>query len=257
MSARNKNLFAAILVIGCVCVTATASAQTDPRWQGPVLSDAPVRAFLRSPTVQGRDSADVVSWVLVGTILAAPAVTAMSTWRFGDSTQQTQSLWSGLSVAIPFAATAAIGFTAKYFVARERPYASAMGLATRCHQANPPGECAGDRNASFPSLHSALGFVGATVGCIYSSAIGCAFYGAGASMGASLRIVADKHYLSDVITGSLLGITVAVVSAVFVPNVIQTESYIANPAREIAIHSASMAAGVFLGGLSVLALTRW
>ncbi len=246
-----------ILALSALVQTRQAHAQSDPRWIGPIARDADVRLTLRASSVEARDAADVVSWVLVGSIMAAPVMSSAFSWRFADPLQQSQSLWSGLSVAIPYGLTAAIGFSAKYFIARERPYATMMGLTVRCHQASPPRECAGDRNASFPSLHSALGFVSASVGCIYGSPLACGFYGAGASMGATLRIVADKHYLSDVVAGSLLGITVAVLSAILVPNPAQTESYIASPGREIAVRAASMSAGMFLGSLGVLALTRW
>jgi membrane-associated phospholipid phosphatase len=221
------------------------------------------RDLLAAPEADRRHAADVVSWGIVGTLLAAPAITAMAEWNFTDTTHQHNSLWSGLSVAIPYATTAVIGFTAKYLIARERPYATQLrlgsfdGVVGRCHLRNPPAECQGDRNASFPSLHSALGFVGATIGCAYSSLWGCAFYGAGASSGATLRIIADKHYLSDVIVGSLLGITVAVVSAALLPNPQQNGPYMQDPAREIVARGVSMGAGTFLGVLGTVALSRW
>ncbi len=92
----------------------------------------------------------------------------------------------------------------KFSVGRQRPYA---------HFGDPQAPHGVDDNASFSSGHSALGFaITASAGLI------CHWrgywtepyvWGTGIALSLSteyLRIAADKHYLSDVVVGGLLGL---------------------------------------------------
>ena len=111
---------------------------------------------------------------------------------------------------LPVAETVAIVQVAtqlgKYAFARQRPYA---------HYATAPLDPTVDNNSSFWSGHSVLGFA-------ITSAAGtvCHFrgywtepyvWGAGIALSLSteyLRVAADKHYLSDVVGGGLVGLGV-------------------------------------------------
>jgi membrane-associated phospholipid phosphatase len=111
---------------------------------------------------------------------------------------------------LPVAETVAIVQVAtqlgKYAFARQRPYA---------HYATAPLDPTVDNNSSFWSGHSVLGFA-----ITSAAATVCHFrgywtepyvWGAGIALSLSteyLRVAADKHYLSDVVGGGLVGLGV-------------------------------------------------
>ena len=122
---------------------------------------------------------------------------------------------------LPVAETVAIVQVAtqlgKYVIARQRPYA---------HYATTALDPNADNNSSFWSGHSVIGFA-------ITSAAGtvCHFrgywtepyvWGAGIALSLSteyLRVAADKHYLSDVIGGGLIGLG----AGLLVPRLMQRE----------------------------------
>lgn len=195
-----------------------AHAQPRPRWTGPVAFDRDASGLLRARERDVRRVADSASWVIVGVVMAAPLAI---TTRAAIETRSSALVMgeSLLSLAIPYGATAALGFAAKYAIARERPFATREGLARRCVRGDEPG-CEWDRNGSFPSLHSALGFAGAGMACVQTlrfapsnaglDAVTCGLSTMGAAIGATLRMVADRHYATDVLVGSLLGLGLSV-----------------------------------------------
>lgn len=197
-------------------ISAHAGAQPRPRWAGPLAIDRDASAVFRARDESVRRAADRVSWVIVGGLMAAPlAVDARAT---GERNASPLVVGEGLlSLAIPYASTALVGFAAKYLFARERPFATREGLSRRCVRGDEAG-CEWDRNGSFPSMHSALGFAAAGALCVHSmraigtpalDALTCASATFSATIAASLRMVADRHYVTDVIVGSLLGLTLA------------------------------------------------
>jgi membrane-associated phospholipid phosphatase len=105
----------------------------------------------------------------------------------------------------------ALVYAAKYGAARERPYAHYEHLSGVPFKANI------DDNASFFSGHATFAFsVATSAGTIASLrhyrlapviwAVGMTL----ATFGGYLRVAADKHYLSDVMTGALVGSAVGV-----------------------------------------------
>jgi membrane-associated phospholipid phosphatase len=204
------------LALAVFSIARGASAQTKvsmPRWQGGIAMDATVRAALRAPTVEGRRAADDLSNVLLFTMVAAPYFTAGAytvglhgSWRDAAGL----ALVNSEALGVAFAAT----FLVKNAVGRERPFATAEGLATYCtsHASDPA--CGGDRNASFFSGHSAMAFTGAGLLCTQQiffgspgmDALGCAGGMIAATATAMLRIVADMHYTTDVLTGAAIGL---------------------------------------------------
>ena len=91
----------------------------------------------------------------------------------------------------------------KLSIGRQRPYA----------RFDPPDAPTSDDNVSFPSGHSSLGFAITTSAGVIAHwrhyKTEPYIWGAGIALSLTteyLRIAADKHYLSDVIVGGLLGV---------------------------------------------------
>ena len=94
-------------------------------------------------------------------------------------------------------------------VGRERPFAQGCGTAGRPACTSPD-----DRNTSFFSGHTSFAFTSATLLCfqhgrlnLYGAADGvvCPAALAVASLTGLLRIGADRHWATDVLTGAALG----------------------------------------------------
>lgn len=131
------------------------------------------------PTVGERHIAAVVSW---GTVLAAVALDAKASWDAPD--RKRAFLLQGARIGIAQAAT----FGLKKLVHRERPCA--------------PSDCGPDNpDFSFPSGHAMLGgtsFGGPRLAFTLPLIVGTG----------GLRIAANKHYLTDVAAGALIGMAV-------------------------------------------------
>jgi membrane-associated phospholipid phosphatase len=162
-------------------------------------ADAPQRAI-----------ADDASTVLLYSMVAAPyvgvgarSVALQGDWR--DTTALT--LVNSEAFGVAFAMTSLM----KGAVGRERPFATAAGLATFCATHPTAPSCGSDRNASFPSGHSAVAFTGAGLLCMQHVVFGgrdmdgCAGGVMVAGMTAMLRIVADMHYATDTLVGATIG----------------------------------------------------
>ena len=193
-----------------------ASAQavvSMPKWQGGVAFDAPVRDALRAPTEGQRNVADDASTVLLAALLVAPYGTAAAhTVRLHGSFWDAAGLWLVNSEALGVALLATQ--LTKGAAGRERPFATAEGLATTCESHPSDPKCGSDRNASFFSGHSAMAFTGAGLLCTQqiffgprgADALGCVGGMLAATATAMLRIVADMHYASDTLVGAAIGL---------------------------------------------------
>ncbi len=122
--------------------------------------------------------------------------------KLGYLNQLTQNLWiTGNSVQL-----------VKILVQRSRPYTNASGYQFQGNK---------DDNYSFFSGHSALTASAATTAILYalrnnsSNSLKYTTYGAGilALSTATLRILAGKHYPSDVLTGILFGTGISILNA--------------------------------------------
>ena len=103
--------------------------------------------------------------------------------------------------ALAFAAAGLVEFTIKHLVGRPRPDA-----------AMPPFTLLGPSFVpdvdSFPSGHATSVFSVATVFAAFYPRAACLFYAVAAAIAAG-RVYLERHYVSDVLAGALIGIVVA------------------------------------------------
>lgn len=166
------------------------------------LDAAATRTFgLRS--TRGRRRASVASYVFGGLTLAMPISDSLV--ALGDNAEVAANLAQITTLSLA-SATMVTTFL-KYVVLRARPDAE------ECQSE----ECATSRYRGFPSGHSSLAFTAASLSCTYHLRVG--IYGSRAAdiaaCGTSLafafttsilRMVARRHYLSDVLVGGALGV---------------------------------------------------
>ena len=182
----------------------TIKEPQSPRIQRGAAFDDSARDFFRAPGEAGRKRADVISdygmWGLTAAPFLDAAITAWGVHGDGTTAQQL-----AIMDAEAFSLTEAMTLLTKLVTARQRPYAYDAGC--------PTGGCIA--NTSFPSGHTSRAFTGAALLCtthaylpMYGGpwdALACA-----AALGAStttgvMRIVADKHWTTDVLAGAFVG----------------------------------------------------
>lgn len=202
-----------LTVLGFATAGALASAVfSEPRsegWRGGILLDEPVRDALRLNADSDRSIASGVSDVLLWSLVAWPVVDSLALLtldRDPEAASQTMAI-NGLAYATTLLATG----LAKNLAGRERPF------GRLCDRDQPSRECrSSNRYRSFFSGHAALSFTGASLVCAHHGAL--EFYGGAAdavacgsalalaSVTGLLRVLADRHYLSDVLVGALVGV---------------------------------------------------
>lgn len=240
-----RRALAAFVLVCAMLVSSLAGAQTAttvsmPKTQGGIFIDTAMRDWLRAPTASGRKAADDASTALLATMVAAPYAASLAnmiarrgSWRdvVGLALMDSEAL--GIATGATLLLKNAVG--------RERPYATAAGLATYCttHASDP--QCGSDRNASFFSGHSAIAFTGAGLVCVEQLAFGppaadalaCGSAFAVATATAALRMVADMHYATDTLVGAGVGL----VAGMIVPYVLHLAPWAPLPiARKLRAH---------------------
>lgn len=197
------------------------NAPEQPRWDSAILFDDSARNALRASSESGRSRAATFSnaaFVLTAVPFIVDA--GFVTW-LGHGQMD-----AAVQLALIDLETLAI--TTVMTTALQRATGRARPFLREC-ASNPKSDpdCAGPantRNTSFISGHASLAFSAATTLCVQHARI--SLYGsadpvvcpaaltiaAGSSL---LRVVADRHWISDVIAGAVLGSAVGyVVSAV-------------------------------------------
>lgn len=185
------------------------SLAEEPRWQHVPALDRTTRDALVASSPGGRTNAALWSELLwFGPMLWAgtdTTIVPLATDRLNWDVAWQTTVISGEAFAATglFARAGQIGF------ARERPDAAA------CREDEDHG-CGGGRTASFPSGHAAGGMVGAGLVCahhlelpLYGGQVqdigACVVATTLATTGGVLRIVSDRHYLTDVLAGGGFG----------------------------------------------------
>jgi membrane-associated phospholipid phosphatase len=190
-------------------------------WRGGVLLDEPMRDLLRIGDDEARERAAMVSDALLfATVGNAFLLDAVGVPLAQGDTRRALDATAAYSLAMGM--TLVLGQIVKEGVARARPF-------ERYCMEDPGGfGCENaDRFASFYSLHAAVAFTSAGFSCamslerqLYGDAVADGL-NCGASMVAAttvalLRMAADRHYFSDVIIGSLMGLAIGYIVPLFV-----------------------------------------
>lgn len=188
---------------------------TEAQLRGANVIDGPVRDALMANTDEGREIAAKISDVLLGTLLAWPIFDAAVIAGIADTNSDVfwQLTWIA---AESYALEMLINTVFKQLVARERPHGSRCTLEDRLEN---PGRCGPTgRLRSFYSGHASFAFSAAGQVCVhhthlplYGNEIADGFACGGALLMATavatLRMIADRHYLTDVLMGAVLGLS--------------------------------------------------
>jgi hypothetical protein len=185
-------------------------AEETPVWRGPIAFDSSVRDAFVARSSRGRNRAylvsDIALWTSVGQVVFDATVVSMLAQR------ETYTGYEMLMMdAEAYAVTVMLNSITKRLTARARPDTQ------ECEKsANYDSHCSGkDRYMSFYSGHAAVSATSAGLICAHHQNL--ALYGKpwdGVACGASimltsltgaLRVVADRHWASDVLVGHLVG----------------------------------------------------
>lgn len=190
--------------------------QPSPKWRGMLPFDAAVGSALRADTGAGRRRAQRVSDALHVTnflvsFLEAPLVVLLG---HGD----VRTHWDIVMMnAESFSAAGFIQLASSRLVGRTRPFVANCPKHPEEKDEFPCRD--GGENLGFLSGHALASFVAAGLVCAHHARL--PLYGGGAGdiaacwtmIGSAattsvLRLVADQHYLSDVLLGAALGFTI-------------------------------------------------
>jgi membrane-associated phospholipid phosphatase len=208
-------ILGAVGIAGYIVPPATGPA----RWQGGIAADDAVRNALMLQSHDDRQTASSVSDGLLFGMAAAPLLidAVLTAWLIRDSSDVALQMMLMDLQAHAFAQ----GVTAlvKWAVRRERPLDRGCreDATRRADDPNCGGQAdPGIADHSFFSGHASVAFTSAALICLHHTEIGlfgpagdaaaCATGIAIASTVGALRIMADRHYLSDVAIGAGVGI---------------------------------------------------
>jgi membrane-associated phospholipid phosphatase len=215
----------------------------EPLWTRPVLLDAATRRGLRARTRQGRNTAGRISDVLAAAsylppLLVDPMIVA------GIEDRNPDVAWQLFVISTQsYAITITLNHVSKRIFARQRPYAFAC---TRDSKYSDDCDNA-DRFRSFYSGHAAVTATSAGLVCAHhthvplygggnADRLTCAAALAGMLTTSTLRMVADKHWNSDVVVGTLLGLSVGYL----LPTLVYYKSFQSEPHRDEAGSGAAL-----------------
>ncbi|MBW2255387.1 MAG: phosphatase PAP2 family protein [Deltaproteobacteria bacterium] len=186
---------------------------SSPRWQKPILFDAPLRDLLLADTFAAReDIADISDIVLLVTI-AVPLVVdpLVVAWGLGG---RPDVAWQMFAIgAQSMVLTGLVTIASKKLADRERPFVEPCES-----DADHSSSCGSDKQyESFWSGHSSNVFTAAGVNCAHHEALG--LYGGGAwddvacwtgiaaaTAVGTFRVVSDRHWSTDVLAGAVVGL---------------------------------------------------
>lgn len=182
----------------------------EPHWKSGILFDGQARSLLAASTEGGRNTAGRISDYLTGALLLYPFVV--------DSLFVAGGIHGNMDVAFQMTminmqavllSTFITGLTKNLF-SRQRPDAA------RCIKGT-EAECGSGGNQSFLSGHTSTAFASAGLICAHhqnlplygdgaGGKIACGLSLAAATAVGTLRVVADRHHMTDVLAGAALGL---------------------------------------------------
>jgi membrane-associated phospholipid phosphatase len=182
---------------------------TEPHWVGPILFDAAVRDVLRLHTRSGLEAAATASYV---TAVIPPAQALVDSLVLPAIDRNFDLVWQlGMMDAQSFAFSALVTTSLYDTVGRARP----SYLDCKSGKSVDP-LCNTGEFASFPSGHTSAAMTGAGLICAHHGAlplyggrawdVAACIEGLTVATGVGvLRMMADRHYASDVLTGGAIG----------------------------------------------------
>lgn len=217
-----ETVFTSAMLVGTGAFILFGSDGT-PRWKGPIVGEEPVREALRADTVDGRHRAAIIGDVPYYGGLAFPFVVDVVAVAWLGRRSPDVAAQMALINTEAFALTGFLSFLSNATIRRERPYARTCDGAT---EPTFPSCQLGGKSEGFFSGHTAIAAAGAGLTCahhrylpLYGGGAGdvaaCAVTIAGALFTGYTRLVADKHYLLDVVTGAALGFPIGYLIAAY------------------------------------------
>jgi membrane-associated phospholipid phosphatase len=206
-------------VAGSLALGATLiGPDTEHVYRGALPLDEEVRAVLRADSPAARSAAKTAADVSVAVLASYPVLVegVFNAWLYRESPEVAgQLVLINLEAA---AIAAALTGVTKSLASRERPYGRLCGTELNARSE----DCVDDsRYVSFFSGHSSASFAAASVSCVQNQyvplwgaqgrALPCLLGYGGAATIAGLRVVADRHYVSDVLVGAAVGTGVGLV----------------------------------------------
>jgi hypothetical protein len=200
-------LFAAGATAGTLYIERANGKPEKANWTARNDFDEGIRDALRLGNRDARDVAHMTSNILMASMIAAPVVESFAVHGVRDS--HWDVMWQTQMINLEsFTFTGLVSSVMQNFIARERPFVRNCAF----------GVCEGiQENRSMPSGHVAFGFAGAGLLCTHhkyqnyynsqttDTAI-CASGLAVATLDGLLRIVSDRHYATDVLAGTAIGL---------------------------------------------------
>lgn len=188
------------------------------RRSGGILFDEGARDFLRAPSFEGRYVARDSSDVLLSLATTYPFFVdaLVSAWWFRGNADVARQM--AFIDAEAMAITGTLQGVTNVLAARERPYGRTCGDETPEDSV----DCTTTgRYRSFFSGHAAFTFTAAGLICShhleldllgnkFADVASCVSAMLGAGAAATLRVVGDMHYASDVILGAVVGTSVGI-----------------------------------------------
>jgi membrane-associated phospholipid phosphatase len=204
------------LIAGTAAFILFGNPDAEPNWRGPILFDKGVRNGLRLDTPDGRRAAQTVGDAFYYGGLAYPFLVDVLAITLVAHQKPDVAAQMALIDAEAFAITGFLSFLSNATIRRERPYVRECG-AGKPDQVFPSCE-KGGQGEGFFSGHTAIAYTGAALTCSHhanlplygQSGVGgtitCIAMLAGATAGGTARVLADKHYATDVIVGAAIGL---------------------------------------------------
>jgi len=195
--------------LAAIAVFVFAKPSDHPKWIGPILFDTPLRNALRMRTRSGIQAALDASFLVA---LVTPAQALFDSLVLPAADGNLDLTWQlAMMDAQAYALSGLVTATLYDTTGRARPSYNDCKAGTSVDPL-----CDAGAYASFPSGHMAAAMTGAGLLCAHHGAL--PLYGGGAWDVAAciegltvatavgvLRMMADRHYASDVLTGGAIG----------------------------------------------------
>jgi len=206
---------------GAVAMELFLTQPEEPRWVKPVWFDTGVRDALRHSSSGTRERSSLISdytgmgvqvWAYLDTTLVP---LTSDSWNFDVA-------WQMTFINLQASALTVIGTRGIDRIAvRQRPDIEPCEKDPDYHDM-----CFTGATSSFPSGHTSFAFVGAGLVCshhlnvplygnAYADAAACAVAASAAVSTGVLRLVADRHYATDVLAGAAIGASAGFVMPMF------------------------------------------